>query len=649
MKIDPESTTILIVEDAAVMRKIEKKTLKKLGFTSVFEAEDGKGAIAMLQANAVDLIISDWNMPNMDGLQLLEWVRAEERFRHIPFLMATGQGDKSQEQKAVDAGVSSFVAKPFNEDELRLKIDEAFGLLENAPEASGWDQRNHLTPEGRVKINIAHIQITDHIILGVLKHLIDKGDMVPEHFELVTECMAGWNPVQQAIEKGTVDAAFVLGPIAMDLFSYGTPIKLVLLAHKNGSIFVRNTSGAYRDPFSDFFKGKSFLIPHKLSVHHMLSHLFFTRIGLTPGLAGEGDNDVIFEVVAPVKMQEFLQKNPDTGGFMVAEPMGTRAIAAGAAKQQFLSSEIWDNHPCCVVAVRDEMIDQYPDAVQELTRMLVQAGQFVEKKPESAAEIGVKFLDPDRALGLKVPILKNVLTEDRGIRTGDLFPDVEELNRMHRYMTDEMGIGRAIDMNRFVDSRFAERACTERISGHRASRFNDSSAAVGEILTRGAEKNSDHSKFMLDMEGKYLMFTLGEQEFGIEILKIREIVGMLPVRSIPQTPSYVKGVVDLRGKATLVMDLKQRFGMGCMDDHDRNCIIVLEAGRGGAGGELGLAVDAVSEVQGIRSADIETTPYLGISQDTGYVRAMAKVGNDVKLLLDVDRIIQAGDMAAPPA
>jgi len=105
-----------------VMRKIEKKTLKTLGFTRVFEAEDGKAAIALLEADAVDLIISDWNMPNMDGFQLLQWVRAEERFRHIPFLMATGQGDKTQEQKAVDAGVSSFVAKPFNEDELRARI-----------------------------------------------------------------------------------------------------------------------------------------------------------------------------------------------------------------------------------------------------------------------------------------------------------------------------------------------------------------------------------------------------------------------------------------------------------------------------------------------------------------------------------------------
>ena len=644
MKRDPEKVTILIVEDAAVMRKIEFKTLTSLGFDNILEAEDGGVAVSLLEGGApVDLIISDWNMPNMDGYELLCRVRADERFREIPFLMATGQGDKAQEQKALDAGVSSFVAKPFNENELQSKIDEALSG-ETAVEAGGeWERRNHLAVNGRVTIKVAHIQITDHIILGVLKHLIASGERVPEHFELETECLPGWNPVQQSLDSGAVDAAFVLGPIAMDLFSFGAPIKLILLAHKNGSICVRNRKGLLTEPHAEFFRDKSFLIPHKMSVHHMLSHLFFSRIGLNPGMAGEGEHDVIFEVVAPVKMQEFLAKNPNASGFMVAEPLGTKAIASGIAQLQFLSSELWDNHPCCVVAMRDEMVTQYPDAVQEFTEMLVHAGKFVEKKPEMAAEIGVAFLDPEKNLGLKVPILKNVLTEEKGIKTGDLFPDAMELAKMHDYMMKEMGIGKPIDMETFVDTRFAERACKDRLSSRRASRLNDSAQTAMEILVRSSGEENDNSKNMLDMEGKYLMFSLGDQEFGIEILKIREIVGMVPVRSIPQAPPYLKGVVDLRGKVTPVMDLKRNFGMGEMKTHARNCIIILENDTARGRSTLGLAVDAVSEVVSIRSGDIEETTFFGASIDTGHIRAMAKVENGVKLLLDADRIMQAGD------
>ena len=121
--------TILLVEDAAIMRKIEVKTLTAIDFKNVIEAKDGKEAVEHLSQNDnIDLVISDWNMPNMDGYELVVWMRSNDKCRNIPFLMATGQGDKKQEQKALDAGVSSFIAKPFNENELKTKINEAFGL-----------------------------------------------------------------------------------------------------------------------------------------------------------------------------------------------------------------------------------------------------------------------------------------------------------------------------------------------------------------------------------------------------------------------------------------------------------------------------------------------------------------------------------------
>ena len=492
---------------------------------------------------------------------------------------------------------------------------------------------------GKVRLRIAHIQITDHLILGALKHLIKNGDLTPRHFELETLCMPGWNPVQEALGKGTVDAACILAPMAMDLFNFGIPIKMVLLAHKGGSICVRSTQGEYREPFPDFFKKKTFLIPHKMSVHHMLAHMFFSRIGMKPGMAGGDAVDLNFEVVAPIKMPEFLRGNPDACGFMVAEPLGTKSIASGIAALQFLSSQIWENHPCCVVAVRDDFTAPYTDAVYEFTEMLVKAGKFIENRPETAAEIAVSFLDPQKILGLKVPVLKNVLTEPQGIKTGDLFPSLKEIDRMQRYMVEKMGIGSLIDVEKFVDLRFAEAACKDTKGSRLSSTLHDTPAEVMEIMRRAAPGGGKTDKSMLSMEGKYLVFALGKQEFGIDISHVREIIGRLPIRSMPGTPPFVKGVINLRDKVIPVMELRLRFGMEEIEANERSCIIVLEHMADGVVANVGVIVDSVAEVLDIKTSEIEDTPFFGAGIDTTYILAMAKKEGEVKILLDMDRLL----------
>ncbi|MCP4107957.1 MAG: ABC transporter substrate-binding protein [Desulfobacteraceae bacterium] len=644
MSIDPKNVKILLVEDAAVMRKIEIKTLNALKFENIIEAGDGSKAVEILeQDEGIDLIISDWNMPNMGGYELLVWVRANEKYKDIPFLMATGQGDMKQEKKAIVAGVSSFVAKPFNADELKSKIEEAFGYREKEEVISKNVIKPTKTASGKVKLKIAHIQITDHLALGVLKSLIDKREMIPRYFELETHCMRGWNPVRESLGKGTVDAACVLAPIAMDLFGFGTPIKLVMLAHKTGSIFVRNRQGEYQRPYQNFFKNKSFIIPHNMSIHHMLCHLFFTNIGLKPGVAGERGVDVHFEVVDPILMPQFLSNNADAAGFMVAEPLGTKAIASGIAELQFLSNELWEHHPCCVVAMREEIIGQYPDAIHEFAEMLVQAGRFIQKRPELAAEIAVAFLDPNKKLGLKVPLLKNVLTEAQGIKTGDLYPSIDDLDKIQRYMVNQMGLGTLIDLEKFIDTQFADVACGNRASDKNLSVLHDSPSIAHEILKRGAVEETKDSKAMLNKEGKYLTFTLGYQEFGIDILKIREIIGMMPIRTVPQLPHFIKGVINLRGKVIPVMDLRLRFGMDEFDYTDRTCIIVLEHEIDGNNIRMGIAVDSVSEVMTFKASVIEETPSFGVKVDTRHILAVAKTEEGVKILLNVDHVLFGKD------
>ena len=122
---------ILIVDDFATMRRIVKTCLRQLGFENVTEAEDGKVALQKLQANEFKLIISDWNMPTMSGKQLLEFVRSQERLKHIPFMMLTMQADKESVVSAKEAGVSHYLAKPFTAGELESKLNELLALRQD--------------------------------------------------------------------------------------------------------------------------------------------------------------------------------------------------------------------------------------------------------------------------------------------------------------------------------------------------------------------------------------------------------------------------------------------------------------------------------------------------------------------------------------
>lgn len=627
---------ILLVEDSKMTRKLELKVLHDLGFQNVVEADDGEAAIGrLIEHGDIGLIISDWNMPRKDGFELLKWVRsADESKKTIPFVMATARGEKKENARAAEAGVTSFITKPFGPPELNAVIERIFGGAELQDLAAEKPERPRLSQSGKLLLNVAHIQITDHLGLGVLKDLIATNKVVPNHFDLQTRCMGGWNPVQQALESGEVDAAFVLAPIAMDLFGFGVPIKMVLLAHKNGSICVRKKTGS-KMSLQESFRNKCFYIPHTMSVHHMLSHMFLREIGLNPGVQGNSKVNVSFEVVPPVKMPEMLANNPDACGFMVAEPMGTKAIAAGSASQLFLSGELWENHPCCVLAVRDDIINDHADALQEFTSLLVQAGDFIRQRPESAAEIAVNFLDPDKSLGLKLPILRSVLTESKGIRTSDLLPSPEDFDRIQKYMVNEMGIGSMIDVGKFVDTRFAEIACRGTSAPRRKSSMRDVSKSVQEIMER--QKEGASAKNMLGKEGKYLFFTLDNQEYGIEIFSVKEVIRMMPVRTIPQTPPFVRGVINLRDKVIPILDLRIKFGKGECEYGERACIIILEIPGEDRLFHFGIAVDSVSEVVTIKAHDTEETKSLS-EYNTSYILAMAKINNTVKILLNASRL-----------
>ena len=145
-------------------------------------------------------------------------------------------------------------------------------------------------------------------------------------------------------------------------------------------------------------------------------------------------------------------------------------------------------------------------------------------------------------------------------------------------------------------------------------------------------------------EGKYLSFSLAKEEYGIGILKVKEIIGMMPITTVPRTPPFVKGVINLRGKVIPVVDLRLKFGIEEMGYTERTCIIVVEIASQAGSVLTGIVVDSVSEVLNIKGGDIEETPNFGAKFDTDYILGMAKITGGVKILLDIDKVLSAEEI-----
>jgi purine-binding chemotaxis protein CheW len=139
---------------------------------------------------------------------------------------------------------------------------------------------------------------------------------------------------------------------------------------------------------------------------------------------------------------------------------------------------------------------------------------------------------------------------------------------------------------------------------------------------------------LFDKGGKYLTFKLGHEEYGLEILKVRELIGMMEITAVPQMPAHMKGVINLRGKVIPVIDLRLKFEFKEIAYTEQTCVIVVNVGR-----EIGIIVDTVSEVLDITGENIEPPPSIDGSLDTSFILGMGKVGDAVKILLDIGRVL----------
>lgn len=166
-------------------------------------------------------------------------------------------------------------------------------------------------------------------------------------------------------------------------------------------------------------------------------------------------------------------------------------------------------------------------------------------------------------------------------------------------------------------------------------------------MEQSFEKMNDAMQKAGDKEGKYLTFALGGEGYGIGILHVKEIIGMMPLTTIPQMPDYIKGVINLRGKIIPVVDLRLKFGMEAMGYTERTCIIVVElTADAGQCLLIGIVVDSVSEVLNIKAEEIEATPSFGTRLKTDYLLGMARLGAGVRILLDIDKVLTSEERVA---
>jgi len=152
-----------------------------------------------------------------------------------------------------------------------------------------------------------------------------------------------------------------------------------------------------------------------------------------------------------------------------------------------------------------------------------------------------------------------------------------------------------------------------------------------------------------ELAGKYLTFELGHEVYALEILKVREIIGIMEVTRVPRTPAFVRGVINLRGKVIPVIDLRLKFGFDSQDDTDKTCIVVVHVASPSGSVIMGIIVDEVSEVLDISADQIEPPPSFGVAVDTDFILGMGKVGEQVITILGIDKLLSVEEASSVAA
>ena len=166
-----------------------------------------------------------------------------------------------------------------------------------------------------------------------------------------------------------------------------------------------------------------------------------------------------------------------------------------------------------------------------------------------------------------------------------------------------------------------------------------------EIAGNTAESIGVDSAAGSELAGKYLTFAMADEAYGVEILKVIEIIGMMHVTPVPDSPSYMKGVINLRGKVIPVIELRTKFSMETVDYDEKTCIIIVNVSVGDEKVAVGMVVDTVLEVKDFEGSLIEPAPEFGVNLDNHFILGIGRLGhdsNEIVILVDIDRILAGG-------
>ena len=291
-------------------------------------------------------------------------------------------------------------------------------------------------PQGaKVRIRVGYLPITDHLtIIAASRSQFERLQLEPVKF-------ASWPELAEALKGGAVEGAFALTPIGLTLRARGAPLKLVLLGHRNGSVLtvapdVRSVAD---------LKGKAIAIPSRFSTHNLLLRRYFAAAGL------DAEKDAQLVELAPPEMVNALATRR-IAAYIVAEPFGAQAELKGVGKVLALSKEIWPEHICCALLLREDLIAAHAEAVQELVAGLMAAGAFVDAHRGEAAALSKQYLGQDPK------VILHVLDTPGRVTYRDLVPTLADLRATQDDLLKYKLATAPVELPAFLDDRFARAA-----------------------------------------------------------------------------------------------------------------------------------------------------------------------------------------------